>query len=216
MSPSTRRSIAGVAALIAIPAAPTSLQARAQAASAPTAITPPAGNVLLLKTRGVGTQDYICLPAMLGVTAWTFERPQASLSVTVGGFPLEAAEHFLDVVPGQALTASPGCTQSGASARQFCPTWRSPLDQSAVWGSKVASETAGTSPDCPNTGAIACLLLKSVANTNGLFKAGLFGNVTYIVRANTAGGGPPTTACHTGQVAQVPYGADYSFFTAHP
>ncbi len=215
MSPSTRRSIVG-ALIAAIPAAATSLQARAQAASVPTAITPPAGNVLLLKTRGVGTQDYICLPAMLGVTAWTFERPQASLSVTVGGVPLEAAEHFLDVVPGQTLAASPGCTESGASAQQFCPTWRNPLDQSAVWGSKIASENAGTSPDCPNTGSIACLLLKSVGNTSGLFKTGLFGNVTYIVRANTAGGSPPTTACHTGQVAQVPYSADYSFFTAKP
>ena len=118
-------------------------------------------------------------------------------------------------MPGRAPTASPGCTESGAGAQQYCPTWQSPFDQSAVWGTKIASENAGTSADCPNSGSIACLLLKAVTTSKGPFPDGLFVRTTYIQRADTEGGSPPTTSCITGQLAQVPYTAEYRFYAAH-
>ena len=199
--------------LVGLLAASLHTSAQDMPANTPVGITAPAGNMLVLKTRGTGTQDYVCLPSATG-GAWTFERPQASLFVTAGGFTFEAAEHFLSAVPKPITVPDPACTASAAGGQEYCPTWRSPLDQSAVWGEKVASIAAGSSADCPNTGAIACLLLKSVATSNGQSDHGLFAAVTFIARADTEGGNAPATSCRIGQIAQVPYGADYLFYEA--
>ena len=182
-------------------------------------LKPPAGNRIFLTTKGAGTQDYICLPTTTGdnTTAWTFERPQATLSIGIDHNTIQAAQHFLSTVPGQTLVADAACVESGAGARQLCPSWQSPFDQSQVWGEKIASENAGSGSDCPNNGSIPCLLLKSVATTNGQFGGrGVFGAVTFIERSKTSGGMPPTTVCRTGQIAQVPYTADYLFYQAAP
>jgi hypothetical protein len=187
----------------------------AQDASDP--LAPPAGNHLVLKTSGAGTQDYICLPSPTNplTTSWVFERPQAVLSTTLpGNIGLEVAEHALLTVPGIATTASAGCTEAADGQAQYCPSWRNPLDQSTVWGSKIASVAAGSAADCPHPGAVACLLLKAVATTGGDLRTGVFGATTFIQRLNTEGGAAPTTPCSVGQIEQVPYRANYLFYAA--
>jgi Protein of unknown function (DUF3455) len=85
------------------------------------------------------------------------------------------------------------------------PTWES-NSGSIVVAARVAG--TGCSPD-PN--AIAWLLLKKVS-TDG---PGIFSNVTFIQRVNTTGGLPPTNAGSTvGQLAEVPYTAEYYFYRA--
>jgi hypothetical protein len=82
------------------------------------------------------------------------------------------------------------------------PTWESRS------GSKVvAARLAGCTPD---TTAIPWLKLGAVSSQ----APGLFGNVTFIQRVNTIGGLAPSTAGTTiGQLANVPYTADYYFYS---
>ncbi len=205
--------VAGIATLFLAASAPAN-QARSQ-----DALAPPKGNVQFLSARAVGTQNYICLPnaADPKLTAWTFFGPQATLSIPLSGdYELDVAEHLLSTVAGTTLTPSSACTESGTSSQQYCPTWRSPVDQSTVWGKKVASVTAGTSPICPNIDSISCLLVKAVATSNGQSPIGFFSRTTYIQRLDTKGGSAPNTACTAGQVALVPYTATYSFYTDQP
>jgi Protein of unknown function (DUF3455) len=85
------------------------------------------------------------------------------------------------------------------------PTWES-NSGSIVVAARVLG--TGCSPD-PN--AIAWLLLKKVS-TDG---PGIFSNVTFIQRVNTTGGMPPSTDGTTvGQLAEVPYTAEYYFYRA--
>lgn len=81
------------------------------------------------------------------------------------------------------------------------PTWQSSS------GSKVlAARVTGCQPDLT---AIPWLLLKTVS-TEG---RGIFKNVTYIQRVNTAGGLSPTTpGSSIGEVKRVPYTTEYYFF----
>jgi Protein of unknown function (DUF3455) len=181
----------------------------------PAAITPPSDNFPFLTAHAVGTQNYICLPdpGNPGNTAWRFFAPQATLSVDgVRQYSRQVATHFLSAVPGAYPSASPSCTASNNANEQYCPTWQSSRDTSKVWGSSVGSIEAGTDPSCPNSGAIACLLLQAVATTAEQPRGGLFSEVTYVQRLNTVGGSAPTTSCTIGQLALVPYTADYTFF----
>ena|SRR5580765_316528 len=83
------------------------------------------------------------------------------------------------------------------------PTWESNS------GSKVVGQRiAGCTPD-PT--AIPWLLLKAVS-TQG---PGIFQRVTYIQRVSTVGGlAPSTPGTVVGQLAQVPYSAQYVFYRA--
>ena len=45
---------------------------------------------------------------------------------------------------------------------------------------------------------------------------GIFANVSYIQRVNTAGGMAPGTPGTPGQVVRVPYTAEYYFYRANP
>ncbi len=171
--------------------------------SARSALAPPDGNVPYLSAAAVGTQDYVCLPRAdaPGQGAWTFLAPQATLSMNRTGDARrgpDVAEHFLGRAPGAA--ASPG------------PAWRSPVDQSTVWGAKAASVAAGSGPDCPNGGAIACLLVKAVANAPGERPDGLFARTSFIQRTETRGGSAPSTPCTPGQLSLVAYTATYVFY----
>jgi hypothetical protein len=180
-------------------------------------IAAPPGNTLFLKAHATGTQDYICLPGTSDPRqgSWVFQRPEAVLSVpAIVPLRLDVAEHRLDAVPQRARAASPSCVEAASGGEQYCPSWRNPLDQSEVWGEKLAGVTAGTSPICPSAGAIACLLLKTVAISRGQFNDGLFTRTTYVQRTNTSGGSPPAGACMPYQTEQVPYTADYSFYAA--
>ncbi len=124
-------------------------------ASARGALDPPPGNVPFLSMTGVGTQNYVCSAgAKAGALSFRSTGPRSALSVPLAGTrTIELADNILDAVPGQAATASPGCVEAADGTRQYCPAWRSPLDQSVVYGTTVASVAAGSGSSCPNGGA---------------------------------------------------------------
>jgi len=77
-------------------------------------------------------------------------------------------------------------------------------------GSKVkAARVLGTGCT-PDSTAIAWLLLKKV-ETSG---AGIFANVEYIQRTNTAGGLAPADPGLLNEIREVPYTAEYYFYRA--
>ena len=87
------------------------------------------------------------------------------------------------------------------------PEWTS-TDGSVVNGSKVAG-SGGNATD------VAWLLLKASSTTG----TGVFTNVTYVQRLNTAGGSAPATGCSASTVnteTSVAYSADYYFYTGTP
>jgi hypothetical protein len=82
-----------------------------------------------------------------------------------------------------------------------------------TWESTSGSKVVGTVLErcTPNPDAIPWLLLKSASNSG----PGLFRRVTYIQRVNTVGGKAPTQPGDTpGEVARVPYTAEYYFYRA--
>ena len=83
------------------------------------------------------------------------------------------------------------------------PIWES-SSGSKVQGSKVA--------ECsPDTTAIPWLLLKATYNTG----PGVFSSVTYIQRVNTTGGLTPTdSGSAMDEIREVPYTAEYYFYSA--
>jgi hypothetical protein len=84
------------------------------------------------------------------------------------------------------------------------PTWES---QS---GSKVVGVAVTNAPS-PNANSIPLLLIRAVS-TQG---PGIFAQTTYVQRVNTLGGRAPATAgTVTGQIARVPYTAEYFFYRA--
>ena len=83
-----------------------------------------------------------------------------------------------------------------------------------AWKSNSGSEVVGKLPPKRVTvdpAAIPWLLLE--ANSNLTHGPGIFGGTTFIHRVNTTGGLAPSVAGITiGQVAEVPYTADYFFY----
>ena len=88
------------------------------------------------------------------------------------------------------------------------PTWEH-KDGSKVVGTRLAASSANPPVD-PN--AIPWLLLQAKSSEG----PGIFANITYIQRVNTAGGKAPATAGTPGQVVRVPYTAEYYFYRADP
>jgi hypothetical protein len=77
----------------------------------------------------------------------------------------------------------------------------------AIDGSKVSGRKLAEAPS-PRPNSIPQLLLEGRGQGGGQL-----GAVTYIQRLNTGGGvAPPVTGCRTGQLAPVPYTADYVFW----
>ena len=82
-----------------------------------------------------------------------------------------------------------------------------------TWQSNSGSKVVGTVIEhcTPDPDAIPWLLLEA-ESTEG---PGIFDRVTYIQRVNTVGGNAPTVpGAFAGQVARVPYTADYFFYRA--
>jgi hypothetical protein len=82
-----------------------------------------------------------------------------------------------------------------------------------TWESNSGSRVVGTVIDhcTPDPDAIPWLLLASVPGFTG--GPGIFADVTYVQRVNTVGGNAPTEpGDFVGQVARVPYTADYFFY----
>lgn len=83
-----------------------------------------------------------------------------------------------------------------------------------TWESNSGSQVVGALPPQAvpvSTNAIPWLLLQAVEeSTHG---PGIFANTTYIQRVNTKGGKAPLTdGTFVGQVARIPYTADYYFY----
>jgi hypothetical protein len=110
------------------------------------------------------------------------------------------------VAPEATLFANAG--DDGEVAIHFGgPTWQSNS------GSKVVGTVLQHCP-APDPDAIPWLLLASVPElTEG---PGIFANVTYIQRVNTLGGNAPAApGSFVGEMARVPYTADYFFYRKH-
>ena len=178
----------------------------------PTLITPPAGNTAFLVGHAVGTQGYVCLPTSTGAS-WTVNgaRPEATLFASVFGLEFQLITHFLspDTNPNE---FAPSPTPFGSA------TWQSSLDSSKVWAQVLHSNTipGGSDPSCPNSDAIACLLLQSIGSQPGPSGGNSLTQVTFVQRLNTKGGLAPADGClvaeDVGKQALVPYTADYYFF----
>lgn len=83
------------------------------------------------------------------------------------------------------------------------PTWQLKDDGSRAVGKVLVSIPSANSGSVPQ-------LLLAVKSHGG---AGIFGQVSFIQRLNTVGGGAPSTApTALGQEADVPYKATYNFF----
>ena len=181
----------------------------------PALITPPPGNKAFLVGHATGTQGYICLPTSPGATtaSWTVKgaRPEATLFQDFFGQKFQIVTHFLspDTNPNQ---AAPTPLPFGSA------TWQSSFDTSKVWAQVLRGNAipAGSDPSCPNSGAIACLLLESIGSEQGPTGGTLLSKTTFVQRLNTKGGSAPTTGCFdsgdVGNQALVPYTADYYFF----
>lgn len=83
-----------------------------------------------------------------------------------------------------------------------------------VWESNSGSKVRGAvvARATPDADAIPWLLLGAVETAG----PGVFRNVTYIQRVNTTGGlAPAEPGAFAGEVARVPYTADYYFYRKH-
>lgn len=80
------------------------------------------------------------------------------------------------------------------------------------WQAKDGSTIVGAvAQTVPKDGTIPWLLLNVTAHEGG---GKQFADVTHISRVHTRGGVVPTGACTPGETEDVPYGADYVFWTA--
>jgi hypothetical protein len=153
------------------------------------------GSKAFLQGRGVGTQNYICLPSGEGFRFVLF-TPQATLFQNRGK---QLTTHFFSPNP-----------VSGAVQ----PTWQHSRDTSVVWASLVESST---DEEFVAEGAIPWLLLAKTEVQEGTTGGNTLTATTFIHRVNTLGGLAPTTGCASaadvGKQAFVPYEADYIFYS---
>jgi hypothetical protein len=179
-----------------------------------TLITPPQGATAFLLGHGVGTQGYVCLPTSPGAStaSWTVNnaRPEATLFTNLLGKEFQIITHFLSPTENPNKFA-PNPLPFGNA------TWQSSFDSSRVWAQTVHAVPAGSEPACPNSGAIACLLLQAIGATPGPTDGTLLTQTSFIQRLNTKGGSAPAEGCSVssdvGKQALVGYSADYYFFT---
>ena len=154
----------------------------------------PAGNEAFLLGRGVGTQNYVCVPAAsIGHVVWRLFTPQATL---FNDQKEQIITHFF----------SPNPVEGGSPVRV---TWEDSRDTSTIWARAIGA--ASVSPN-----AIAWLLLEVVGAQAGPTGGTSLSETTFIQRLNTVGGLAPATGCalptDIGKEAFVPYTADYFFF----
>jgi hypothetical protein len=155
----------------------------------PTAIAAPTGTTLAIHDKGIGTQVYTCTAGTGGA----------------GGSSDAGTTMYTWVLKGpDAVLYDATYTQVGTHGTG--PEWTS-TDGSVVNGSKVAG-FGGNAID------VAWLLLKASSTTG----TGVFTNVTYVQRLNTAGGSAPggCSASTVNTETAVAYSADYYFYTGTP
>ena len=156
-------------------------------ANLPTAIAAPSGSTLAIHDHGVGTQVYTC-------TASGGADAGADAGAVTYSWVLKGPNAVLS----DATFAQVGTHGVG-------PEWTS-SDGSMIAGTKLAQANS------PVAGAIPWLLLRATS-TGG---AGVFANITFVQRLNTAGGTAPATGCGSTTVStetSAAYSADYYFYT---
>jgi hypothetical protein len=180
----------------------------------PTLITPPIGFSAFAVGKAEGTQGYICLPTSTGAptAAWTVKpaRPEATLFQGFGR-DFQIITHFLSPVTNPNDVAPKPIPFGNA-------TWQSSFDSSKVWAAVLNGNTilGGSHSSCPNTNAIACLLLEAIGSEEGPTGGTFLSKTKFVQRLNTEGGLAPETGCSqagdVGKQVLVPYTADYYFF----
>lgn len=146
------------------------------------------------------------LPAQLNVPAGN-HRAFADGAQGVQIYECKAADSgFTWVLQGPDANLS--SADGAAAGKHFAgPTWQA-ADGSSVTAAKLAAAVVDAT-------AIPWLLLQANAHTGN----GVMSPVTFIQRRDTAGGLAPAGGCDAasvGQVARVPYTAQYVFFTPAP
>ena len=155
----------------------------------PDALATPAGTTLKLKLHGWGAQIYTCTQsggADAGADAG---------AATYAWGPATPSAKLYDASNTQQGTHSAG------------PTWTS-IDTSSIVGTRLQAVNA------PTTGSIQWLLLQVASHAGAA--TGVFSDVTYVQRLNTANGVAPATGCdaaHVGVTTSSAYSADYYFYT---
>jgi hypothetical protein len=154
---------------------------------------PPAGAMLVGGYRASGNQIYTC--AATAADAGADGGPGGTWVNTA------TANLFGD-----------NCSNAGTHFFTTAnPSWMA-TDGSTVTAMRIKASPAPGATDAGPT-AIAWALLKAVSNTG----EGVFANVTYVQRTDTAGGVGPSGPCDPTSDANaqklVPYTATYSFFT---
>jgi hypothetical protein len=205
MTPRSTRSIAGVALLAGMLAAPVAAQpgakGRLDVPPVPVNLEIPYGHSVFLHGHALGTQNYICLATAAGM-AWAFIGPEAALFVTRHGDPVrQNLTHYLGATPFE--------------VNVFRPVWQHSGDSSRIWGRVAASSS---DPAYVDTGAIPWLLLEVAGAEAGPAGGEYLAQATFIHRLNTSGGSKPATGCtepkEVGSLNFVPYRADYYFYRA--
>jgi hypothetical protein len=171
----------------------------------PANIQVPAPNQAFLLGRGVGTQNYVCLPSSsIGHVGWSLFTPQATL---FNDEREQLTTHFFSPNP---FEVSPSPFENGIVR----VTWEDSRDTSTVWGKVIASSS---DPNFVAPGAIPWLLVEVVGAQAGPTGGTTLSRTTFIQRLNTTGGSAPSTGCDRptdiGRKAFVPYTADYFFYT---
>jgi len=169
----------------------------------PPEIQVPAGNEVFFVGRGVGTQNYVCLPCDSSTpgcasgVAFSLFTPQATL---FNGEGEQVTTHFFSPNPFE-----------GGVVRA---TWQHSRDTSSVWGKVIGSSL---DPKFVMPGAIPWLLVEVVGAQAGPTGGAKLTRTTFIQRLNTVGGAAPSTGCSgpadIGNKQFVPYTADYFFYS---
>jgi Protein of unknown function (DUF3455) len=157
----------------------------------PDALATPAGTTLKLKLHGWGAQVYTCT-----------QSGGADAGADAG-----AATYAWGPATPNAKLYDDSNTQQGTHSAG--PTWTS-IDTSSIVGTRLQAANA------PATGAIPWLLLQVASHAGAT--TGVFSDVTYVQRLNTANGVAPATGCdaaHVGTTTSSAYSADYYFYTGN-
>jgi hypothetical protein len=153
----------------------------------PAAIAVPSGATVKIHDHAIGVQIYTC-------TASGGADAGADAGAVSYSWVLKAP----DAILYDAMFAQVGTHGAG-------PNWTS-SDGSVINGARLASANS------PVAGAIAWLLLGATSTTG----TGVFSDISYVQRLNTAGGVAPATGCDSTTVStevRIDYSADYYFFT---
>ena len=161
----------------------------------PSVLAVPAEFTPFAIARGIGTQNYTCMPSGKSY-AWTFHGPLATLFVGQGE---QIMTHFLSANP----------EQNGA----LRATWQDSKDTSTIWASAIATYSDS---DYVAPGAIPWLKLEVVGKRLGPLGGDRLVGTRFIQRVNTVGGQAPADGCRNardvGTRAFVPYSTDYVFY----